>query len=343
VTIPDRILQFNRDFKEMVPETYKLLSDKEGSIKELIDSKTGGPEENTVSEAAEGFNQSAPVAYTSPVETADEGKVTIHGVTASMNCLGPLLLAKHKEVGDLQVCMPGEQSQSEEYKKIVPFGGVPGMEDEKKKFSMGESGAILRYLAREYAKELYPEDAEKRGRIDWAMDRFHSGMYNDCAATIYVAMGFAEAPEKKEDLKAAGEKASAGLADFARVFLNQKFVGGENLSIADFKIAPFFYAYAHQRVESKCSVVVPDRIKQFNSDFKEACKESKLFEEAEGGFSLKQILDAKDAAEKGTEQAEAGTAELEKAMAEEAQQTVVSPEDKVPTIDDTSAPCFACC
>merc|ERR1712012_549318 len=241
------------------------------------------------------------------------GKVTIHGVTASMNCLGPLLLAKHKEVGDLQACMPGEQSQSEEYKKIVPFGGVPGMEDEKKKFSMGESGAILRYLAREYAKELYPEDAEKRGRIDWAMDRFHSGMYNDCAATIYVAMGFAEAPEKAADLEAAGEKASAGLADFAKVFLpeNQKFVGGENLSIADFKIAPFFYAYAHQRLKNKCCVEVPDRIKQFNSDFAKACKEWKLFAEAEGGFSVQQILDAKDAAEaKG--QAEAGTTELER-------------------------------
>merc|ERR1719221_1649303 len=165
-----------------------------------------------------------------------------------MNCMGPLLLAKHTKVGDLVVCMPGEQSQSEEYKKLVPFGGVPGLQDGA--WSMGESGAILRYLAREYAEDLYPKDPEKRGRIDWAMDRFNSGMYNDCVATIYVAMGFAEAPGEQE-LKAAGEKASKGLDEFAKVFLpeGQKFVAGDTLSIADFKIAPFFCAYGHERLE----------------------------------------------------------------------------------------------
>jgi len=266
--------------------------------------------------------------------------VKIHGVISSMNCLGPLLLAKHTEVGNLEVCMPGEQSQTEEYKAKVPFGGVPGMVDGE--WSMGESGAILRYLAREYNEDLYPKKAEDRGRIDWAMDHFHSGMYNDCVATIYVAMGFAEAPANEEDLRAAGLKASTGLAEFAKIFLTSKFVGGDKLSIADFKIAPFFYAYAHQRVKNKCSVDVPDRIKEFNSAFAEACTESKLFEE--GGFSLKQILDAKDAAEQGEEQAEAGTPDvkMQEAMAEEAQQTVVSPEDKGPIIDDTSPPQCGC-
>jgi glutathione S-transferase len=346
VVIPERILQFNQDFKAKVPETYQLLSDKEGmSIKELIDSKTGGPENNPVKEAKEPFKEDPAVANTSAVETGEKGekgKVIIHGVTASMNCLGPLLLAKHTKVGSLKVCMPGEDSQSDEYKKIVPLGGVPGMEDGK--WSMGESGAILRYLAREYAVELYPTGAEQRGRIDWAMDRFCSGMYNDCVATIYVAMGFADAPEKEADLQAAGKKASAGLADFAKVFLKDKFVGGDNLSIADFKIAPFFCAYAHQRVQRKCFVEVPERIMEFNLAFAEACEESKLFQKADG-LSLVEILDAKEKAEQGKEQAEAATPELDtmqKAMAEEAQQTVVSSEDKVPIIDNASAPMCGC-
>merc|ERR1719414_1186427 len=205
-----------------------------------MDSKAGGPEKNPLQEVQEGYKDAAAAqqvgkAWNSVTDwmvsltTGGKGSVKIHGVTVSMNCLGPLLVAKHTKVGDLEVCMPGEQSQSEDYKKLVPFGGVPGLQDGA--WSMGESSAILRYLAREYAEDLYPKDPEKRGRIDWAMDRFNSGMYNDCAATIYVAMGFAEDPENEEELRAAGKKASTGLADFARVFLTTKFVGGEKLSI----------------------------------------------------------------------------------------------------------------
>merc|ERR1719296_484306 len=126
----------------------------------------------------------------------------------------------------MEVCMPGEQSQSEEYLKMVPFGGVPGLKDGD--WTMGESSAILRHMARSYAEDFYPKDPAKRAHIDWAMDRFSFGMYNDCVATIYVAMGFAPAPTTDEDiinLMAAGQRASDGLKSFAEFFLKEKFVG----------------------------------------------------------------------------------------------------------------------
>merc|ERR1712137_1496502 len=147
--------------------------------------------------------------FLSSLTTGGKGDVKIYGVTVSMNVMGPVVLQKHCGIGDMEVCMPGEQSQSEEYRKMFPYGGVPGLKDGK--WCMSESCAILRYMAREYAEELYPKDPAKRAHIDWALDRFNFGMYNDCVSTIYVAMGFASAPEKEEDMKAAGKKASEGL------------------------------------------------------------------------------------------------------------------------------------
>ena len=78
-----------------------------------------------------------------------------------------------------------------------------------------EATTILRYLASSYAKELYPVDAKKRGRIDWAMDRFSLDLYPDVVQTIYVCMGFAEAPQ---DQTACGKKGALNFKAFADFF-----------------------------------------------------------------------------------------------------------------------------
>jgi len=266
---------------------------------------------------------------------------------------GPGIMQKHCGIGSMVVCMPGEGSQAPEYKAKFPYGGVPGLEDGK--WCMSESGAILRYMAREYAEELYPKDPATRARIDWALDRFNFGMYNDATATIYVAMGFASAPEKQEDLEAAGQKAAAALQEFADFFLQKKFVGGDNLSIADFKVAPFFAAYAHQRVRKMCNMEVPARIVTFNRDFLEACPSAKALYEAEDGHSVCQFLDSKTEAEKGGASPTAEDEKLQKAMELEANKEVVDLKDSGVTaenspevaakIEEESAPkggCYFC-
>jgi glutathione S-transferase len=160
-------------------------------------------------------------------------------------------------------------------------------------------------------------------------------MYNDATATIYVAMGFASAPENKEDLEAAGKKSSAELQEFADFFLQKKFVGGDKLSIADFKIAPFFAAYAHPRVTEMCKMEVPARIVTFNQDFLEACPSAKALYEAEDGHSVCQFLDSKTEAEKGDASATAEDEELQKAMELEANKPVVDLKDSGPTAENS--------
>merc|ERR1711920_275807 len=186
-----------------------------------------------------------------------------------------------------------------------------------------------------YAVELYPADPAKRAHIDWALDRFTFSMYNDAIATIYVAMGFSSLQDE-EEVKLAAEKAKKGLEEFCNFFLQQKFVGGEKLSIADFKVAPFFYAYTHPRVQRICKIEAPERIVKFNKDFLEACpKAAMMYPKADG--SVGAHLDSKDAAENEGDTSPETKKEkaMQEAMELEAQKQVIDHNDQGPTIDNS--------
>lgn len=169
-----------------------------------------------------------------------------------------------------------------------PFHAIPTMKDGS--VVLAESSAILRYLARKYAPELYPEgDAKRRAYIDWAMDNFAGSLYTDCMATIYPCLGYMGPPE---DRPAAGKTASDNMTEFANFFLREKFVGGDKLSIADYKVAPFFFCWVHPMLKEQSFVEAPDRVKQYVTDFMAACPASDMLKTA-GGFGLKEMLDAK--------------------------------------------------
>lgn len=158
-------------------------------------------------------------------------------------------------------------------------------------FCLAEPSAILRYLAQAYAVEYYPEDSATRARIDGAMEVFGTGMHGEAVRTIHVALGFRPEPSG-EHLRAAGEAASRGLLAFADRFLQEDpFVSGHQLSIADFRVAPFFAAYGHPLLRDRCFVELPTRIQRFNADFERACpKASYLLCEARG-CAIKELLD----------------------------------------------------
>lgn len=63
--------------------------------------------------------------------------------------------------------MNGEQMR-EAYKKINPYGKVPALVDGD--FSVSESGAIMRYLARREKSALYPSDLQGRATAEQWMD-----------------------------------------------------------------------------------------------------------------------------------------------------------------------------
>jgi len=66
------------------------------------------------------------------------------------------------------------------YLERYPFGTIPFLEDGG--FELGESNAILRYLAnREGRTDLYPAETAARARVDWALDawstQFRGGFF----------------------------------------------------------------------------------------------------------------------------------------------------------------------
>jgi len=230
----------------------------------------------------------APGLLGTEVASGKPGSVTIHGVPASMNCMGAILLTTAAGCGKMETCMPMQDTNKPEFLKINPFHAVPALKDGD--FCLAESSAVLRYVAETYAKDAYPTDPKQRGFIDWAMDRFSGAMNTDAVATIYPIFGYAEPPA---DAVAAGKKCTENLVQFGEIFLAKgKFVGGEKLSIADYKVAPFFFCYEHAALKEKGLVDCPDRIRQFNKDFAAACSAAGMLSSA-GGFALKEVLDAK--------------------------------------------------
>lgn len=212
----------------------------------------------------------------------------VYGLEGSMNSMGPVLLAitnpKYGSFVSTPVGAGG--TMKEEFLKINPFHQVPALEH--KGVCLAESGAILRYLAKVHYKDALPTDPKERGFVNWALDRFATTMYKDVVATVYPILGFTSTSATTAD----GKKASDNLAEFANHFLTRKFIGGDKLSIADYKVAPFFFAYTHPAVQKDSSIECPERITQYIVDFMATCKTSDMLKSA-NGYSVKELLDKK--------------------------------------------------
>jgi len=290
VSLPTRMNQFMKDFLVACPNS-KMLSEAAGwSLKEMADTKTEEVSKDLVLTPVSG-----------PESTVDilKGKnntgkdIKVCGVYASANCMGPLLVATSQSLGDLEPKLPYQDTSYPDFVEVNPFQQVPAIKDGE--FTCGESSAILRYLGGLAKGEtLYPADPQKRGLINWALDRFSTSMFSDVYSCIYPVLGYAAAPR---DPEAAGKTCEENLESFAKVFLKETFVGGAHLSIADFKVAPFFYCYEHPAVcdQSSVKIAIPPRIKQFNADFKakvgSTCFDA--LEKSADRSSLKELLDSK--------------------------------------------------
>ena len=81
--------------------------------------------------------------------------VKIHAMPLSQTAVGPVILAAHSECGGLEmVDLFQGAHKTEEFTKLNAYQHIPTLEDGD--FSLGESNAILRYLAGKYKPELYP-------------------------------------------------------------------------------------------------------------------------------------------------------------------------------------------
>jgi glutathione S-transferase len=89
-----------------------------------------------------------------------------------------LLAAADKLALDYQLVdlFTGENYQ-QAFTAINPNQAVPYLEDGD--FRLGESSAILKYLADKHDSPAYPKDLQRRARVNERMDWFNTGLYRD--------------------------------------------------------------------------------------------------------------------------------------------------------------------
>lgn len=130
-------------------------------------------------------------------------------------------------------------TRSEEFKKINPFSKVPAIDDDG--FTLFESHTILRYLARKYdvSQNWYPNDARKMAIVDRYLDWHHAYLRNGSSTTVFNTLFASKLGIKRNvDLDESRKLMLFSLKMIDQFFLkDNKFIGGEEISIADLSAA----------------------------------------------------------------------------------------------------------
>lgn len=91
------------------------------------------------------------------------------------------------------------------------------------------------------------------------------------------------------------EKFYKNMAIFESQFLGGKFIGGDELCIADFKLAPLVACMTHKVVKTQTGYFASPRLAKYLEDFYAAVPSSAMLKEC-GGFSLVEWIDSKKGA-----------------------------------------------
>jgi len=225
------------------------------------------------------------------------GNVQIYGVPPSGSCLPCVLLCKDYKCGGLEFCniMEGAH-KTPEMLALNPFHQIPIMKDGD--VSLAECDAVLRHIARNYAEATYPMmDYAALNNIDWALSWDSTNFSKNFSEIWYPVAGFGPAPP---DQKASNDAATENLANFEKKFLSKgKFIGGEKLCIADYKIGVKLWYLRHPATRKKAAgFELPFRCKKYADDWFQALSEdAKKFLTATGDSpfaSGKALMDSKE-------------------------------------------------
>lgn len=129
-----------------------------------------------------------------------------------------------------------------DYLAVNANGCVPYLVDGD--FALGESSAILKYLAELAGSAAYPADPRARAQVNAAMDWFYTNFHNDyCRMAIYPNFGIPRGldPVVAQGLVAHGEEhAHRWLKVLDGQMLGERpYVCGQNVSLADYPGAAF--------------------------------------------------------------------------------------------------------
>ena len=161
---------------------------------------------------------------------------------ASSNALKVRFLLAELGLQYERVEVPLARPRPDWYLERYPFGTVPFLEDDG--FALGESNAILRYLAnRERRVNLYPEAPAERARVDWALDAWSTQIRG--ALFPGERVGLLRGPgdwSGRPDEADQGELATAFEGARPALDAAERFVAGNGTVVGTFTIADCAFA-----------------------------------------------------------------------------------------------------
>ncbi len=162
--------------------------------------------------------------------------LTIYALTMSPPALKVLYVANALglEYEQKGVKLAEGEGQSEQYKRIHPAGKVPALVDGD--FTLFESNAIIKYLARKADSALYPDDLKKQAIIDQWVDFVSQHIHNGISRVLWNKM---MAPKFGFDVDENSMKCGY---EFLEKYLpivdaqlgKTKYLAGDEISIADY-------------------------------------------------------------------------------------------------------------
>lgn len=168
-------------------------------------------------------------------------KLKLYYHPASTTCRPIMLLAAADKLAiDYQLVdlFTGENYQPA-FTAINPNQAVPYLEDGE--FRMGESSAILKYLAEKHDSTAYPKDLRMRARVNERMDWFNTGLYRDLGygfiyPQVIDSYRYSQPEVQSATLAHAREKAKKWLKILDENIIGPKnsFVCGSQLTLADY-------------------------------------------------------------------------------------------------------------
>ncbi len=138
---------------------------------------------------------------------------------------------------EFELKMPfSEQVQNDEYQSLHPASKVPALEDGS--FKLFESNAIIRYLAQKSNSDLYPQDLEKRAKVDQWMDFVTVHIRNAYGRVFWNRVGV-KFMKEEPDVNSLNEGLKF-LDRFLPIIDDQlgksKYLASDDLTIADFNL-----------------------------------------------------------------------------------------------------------
>ena len=153
----------------------------------------------------------------------------------SFPSLAPIFTASYMEVDYeiAQVDLANGEQNGAAYKAINPLGKVPAMQDGD--FSIGESAAIMRYIARKHGSDIYPSDIKAQAKVDQWLDYVNHHIRSPIAR-VHFNRSLAPLFDMEPDMNslAAGETMLANNFPVIEAVLSeQNHLCGASISLAD--------------------------------------------------------------------------------------------------------------